>query len=101
MAKKIFTGDVGVLLRVFANTDLTTATSLSFEVKKPNGTIVNWTAILDSSNSYYAKYTTQTDDLDVDGDWCLSLEAVFPGGISIKGASAHFTVYNQFDDCEE
>lgn len=96
--KKIFIGDTGVVFKVFSNTDLSTATSISFEVKKQNGQLVNWVARVDSTNSFYATYTTLESDLDVAGEWLLSLQVVFPGPISVKGASAKFNVYEQFKD---
>ena len=96
--KKIFTNDIGVIFKVFAKTDLTTATSLSFEVQKANGALVNWSATLDPTNPYYAYYSAVAGDLDQAGEYLLSLEAVFPGNISVKGESAKFNVYDQFRD---
>jgi len=95
---KIFKNDIGVAFRVFAGIDLTDASEIIMKVKKPSGTEVEWTAIVDEDNSYYAYYASASSDLDLEGQWRLSLEVTFPDTSSFQGETAYFTVYKQFED---
>jgi hypothetical protein len=95
--RKIFVGDIGIVLRVYAGQDLSNASSIVFEVKDPNGQERSWTASIASDNNYYAEYTTVSGDLDTAGDWILSLVAYYNTN-KFSGASAYFVVDNQFED---
>lgn len=97
-SKKIFVGDIGVTFRVYAGIDISNATSIVMRVKKPNSALVAWTATVAEDNNYYAVYKTVEDDLDLEGDWLLSLEVTTPTIDLIKGESAEFKVYTQFED---
>lgn len=100
-SKKIFVGDIGVTFKVFSNIDLTSATSIVFDVKKPSGIVASWTASLDPTNSYYGVYTSSTNDLNESGIYLLSLQCTFAGGIIHTGESAEFEVFSQFEDTQE
>lgn len=97
-SKKLFTNDLGVTFKVFANIDISTATSIVFDVRKPSGTIVSWTASLDPTNNYYGIYTSVDGDLNEDGIYLLSLQCTFSGGELHTGESAEFEVFPQFQD---
>lgn len=96
--KKLFVGDIGVTIKVFANIDLTSATSIVFDVKKPSSTSFSWTASLDPTNSYYGLYTTVDGDLNEAGIYLLSLQCTFSGGVIHTGETAEFEVFSQFED---
>lgn len=93
----IFVGDIGKVFKMYSGIDMTGATSIVFNIKKPDGSIVNWTATIDS-NPRYANYTTIADDLDLEGDWILSMKITFSATSVHKGKSYHFSVYKQFED---
>ncbi len=96
--KKIFTGDIGVVFRVYAEIDISQATSIIMKVKKPSGSTANWTSSLASDNNYYAVFSTISTSLDEAGDWLLSLSVVLPTGASFTGESSIFSVFKQFED---
>lgn len=97
---KIFVGDIGKIIRVFVGSkvNLSTATLIVFQVKKPNNALVEWTATVDPSNNYYAIYTTEEDDIDLAGTWLLSIEVTFADGSYHQGTTGEFKVYEQFAD---
>lgn len=96
--KKLFTNDVGIVFRVWAKTDISLASSILIKVKKPDGTVVSWTASVANDNDYYAVYTSASGDLDSNGDYLLSLYVTFPDGSIYTGETALITIYNQFED---
>jgi len=100
--EKIFVGDIGKVIRVFVGSkvNLSTATLIKFQIKKPNSAEVEWTAHVDSTNNYYAIYSTVADDLDLAGEWLLSIEVTFPDGSYHQGTTGTFNVYEQFADNE-
>jgi hypothetical protein len=97
-SKKIFKDDVGILFRVYSKYSLTDATSIVFDVKKPDGNVETWTATMASDNNYYAEYTTVSGDLDIVGEWKLSLQIQLSGGKIFTGETDYFNVYDQFED---
>lgn len=94
--KKIFNGDIGVVLRVYAGIDISTATSILFKVRNPNGTDSTWTASLADDNNYYATYTTVSGDLDVSGTWLLYILVTFADSTSFAGETTEFEVFDNF-----
>lgn len=96
-SQTIFVGEVGKIFRVFANTNLTGATSVVMKVKKPTGAEVSWSGTVDASNPYYALYTTVSNDLDIEGPYLLSLQVTLSGA-QLIGNTVPFNVYEQFED---
>lgn len=93
---KVFVGEIGKTFRIYAGVDLTDATAVVMKVKKPSGANVSWTATVDD-NPYYATYNLVANDVDLEGDYYLSLQVTFTGKTLI-GETAIFTAYNQFED---
>ena len=71
----VFVGDVGTVLEFDTGENLSTATSVSITVTKPDGTSVFWTA---TTSDTKIVYTTLTDDLNQVGEYILQPYAEFP-----------------------
>jgi hypothetical protein len=73
-------------------TDLSTATDLKIQVRKPNGTVVEETATLESDNtSLKASFL-----LDTDGIWQRRSVVTFTGGNVVEGIPESFNVLDDW-----
>lgn len=92
-------GEYGKTLRVGAGLDLTGATQLTLDVRRPDYTsfqaqkpdvAVGTTQVLDENGNElmasgeYATYTVKSGDLTVDGSYLLQLTADFGAGQKLK-----------------
>jgi len=96
--KKLFKNDIGVLFKVYAGVDLSDASSIIMKIRKPSGVVSSWTASVDTDNSFYALYSTISGDLNIAGEYFISLSLTTVDGKSITGQSDSFMVYDQFYD---
>ncbi|MBE2242471.1 MAG: hypothetical protein IAE86_06935 [Burkholderiaceae bacterium] len=85
----LYVGDHGVPIDLRCGIDLTVATQLSIDVRKPDGTAVVWAAAVHELTSL--RYTLQPGDLDASGTWRLQAHVVAPGS-DRRGATAILTV---------
>lgn len=69
MSTRIYKGAEGVEFLIDMQTDLTAASNLRFNVKKPDGTTAVWSAVL--SGSTKIKYISVAGDLDKVGVYKL------------------------------
>lgn len=94
---KHYVNEIGAIIILDAGADLSSATSLSIKVKKPDGTTVTWPANVYNLNGQtnFVKYTTVEDDLDQAGRYELQPYIVFPTWQGY-GETAHFLVYPTF-----
>ena len=96
---KHYTGEIGSIVIVNTDVDLTTATTVELHVKKPDGTVVVWIptvyTIQSSEPNQYLRYLTLSGDLDQAGKYYVQPYVVFPTW-SGYGATADFLVYNLF-----
>ena len=94
---KIYKNDVGTEIKVIIETDedISGATTLEFEVLRPDGTEATWTAVysLEGSNKTLTYTTTATTDLSVAGKYKLQpyIEIVSWQG---RGNTVTFRVYD-------
>jgi len=73
-------------------TDLSTATVLKMQVRKPDGTVVEASATLESNNtSIKANFL-----LDVEGVWQRRAVITFTGGNVVEGIPEVFTVLDDW-----
>lgn len=77
--------------------DLTTATGGSFRVKKPDGTIVTWSATLSAATatSVLMTYLYQAGDLDLAGKYIVVPKLAFVSG-SVQGSAFSRTIIDPF-----
>lgn len=95
---KLFKNDTGKVIRIYSGIDLTNATAIIMKVKKPSGSEVDWTASLDATNNRYAKYTIQTNDLNVVGEYAIQIQVTFSASEIHKGSTTNFEVFDKFAD---
>jgi len=87
-----FVGDT-VTLRVDCGIDVSLYTTLRIKYRKPNGVSGFWPATLCSTSNNHIVYTTDHDDLDVNGNWRIqSFVMDFPTDY-LNGAFEKFKVY--------
>ena len=71
-----FLGDVGTLISIDVQQDISTATEVSIKFKKPNGTTGSWPAYLEGLGA--VQYITVQGDLDQVGTWYLQAYVNMP-----------------------
>lgn len=73
----VFVGDIGTEIIIDCGTDISTATLLKIEARKPDGVKVLWTATL--SGTQKIKYAVQSGDINLAGRWDLQAYVEMPG----------------------
>ena len=66
-----FLNDVGTLISIDVQEDISSATSMSIKFKKPDNTTGSWPAFLEGLGS--VQYVTTHGDLDQVGTWYLQV----------------------------
>lgn len=69
MANHVYKNEVGLAIILDCGQDVSAATGIKIKVKKPNNTEVEWDANVYNTN--YIRYITQTNDLDLAGNYDL------------------------------
>ena len=92
---KIYVGDVGTKIILNCDTDVSTATILTIEVLKPDGTEISWTATKESGNTSIS-YTTEANDLDIPGVWRMQASITSPAWVGL-GETAKIRVHRIHD----
>ncbi len=93
MADKIYVGDIGTEILVDCAADISTASNPVIEVKKPDGTVVQWPATLQGTTTL--RYVTQAGDLDQEGRYLVQARPNILGW-SGRGETARFVVRPAF-----
>jgi len=91
-----YVGSVGLDILVDTGLDLADASSVRFDVKKPNGTLATWTATLYTAGGSVseARYTTVAGDFDQPGTYSLHALVTRADGFAVPGNEALFLVEN-------
>ena len=75
-------GDIGAVIRLTSDDDISTQTSLSIKYRKPDGTEGSFTGTVNgTTNVQYT--TTSADDLDQSGEWEFQGYAELSGGAKV------------------
>jgi len=90
---KCYQGDVGTIILVDCGCELTDATVHVLMVRKPDGTVVSWDAVV--YNKQYLKYVVQDGDFDQVGVFYLQSKVTL-GNWSGLGETATFRVYGPY-----
>jgi hypothetical protein len=93
MANKIYIGDTGTLIVLDCGQNISAATVRTIEVRKPNGTAVQWAAVASGTDSL--AYTSLAGTFDQPGEWQLQARVTLPTG-QWRGATVSLQVYAQF-----
>ena len=91
-------GEEGKVIDVDCGTDISTSSSRTLRVTKPDGSQVAWTAIVHPTNSNKVRYTVQSGDWDLVGDWYVFAEVVLPGFPVLKGGTFKFRLYGEYEE---
>jgi hypothetical protein len=94
MADKMYVGDIGTIIRVDTEADLTNSTTRQIKVKKPDGTTADWTATLYDTTKI--QYTIQSGDFDQAGNYQAHAYVILPSG-TWRGEHFTFQVYAEWD----
>jgi hypothetical protein len=95
---KYYVGDVGTEVVLDCGCDIAAATSPKIYVKKPDGTIVTWTAVVHTlaSLTQYLRYYTVTGDLNQAGKYLLQAGLTMTGWTG-RGETADFDVFAVYE----
>jgi len=66
---KIYVNTIGLVVILDCKEDISAATTVIIKVEKPNGVTVEWTSAIYNTN--FVKYTTESGDLPLPGDYKL------------------------------
>lgn len=76
---KVFVGDTGTLIILNCGQDVSAATSRTIEVRKPNGSVVSWSAQLSGLDSL--SYLSTVNTFTMPGRWRLQAKVTMPNGV--------------------
>lgn len=91
--EKIYVGDIGTVIDLDTEVNISAATSAKIVVLKPDETEVEWTGAVNGTT--VVRYTTVLDDLDQEGVWRLQAKVTTPAGTWL-GNTVTVTVYPEF-----
>lgn len=92
---KIYTGDVGTVIKLDTKEDISSSTDVRIIYEKPDGTSTEWIATINGS-SYVQYITTSTSDLDQAGTWTVQVYVDLGSWVG-HGESTHFKVYDLYN----
>lgn len=90
MAGKVYTGDVGTVVLLDSQSDITAMTTTQIRYKKPDGTIGTWTASITATTKL--TYTTTVGDWDQAGTWTFWIYVAGAGGIIFHGEPVTYNI---------
>lgn len=88
---EIYKGDAGTVIEVSVGEDVSLATTLELRIRKPDGTVENWTATKDPLIDTQINHTVSAGDLDQVGEYRLNSYIVLPTWTG-HGETARFDV---------
>jgi|LGVE01.1.fsa_nt_gb hypothetical protein len=94
MGNKIYVGDIGTVIVLDTNEDISSATTTDIKVKKGDGTTATWTGLLFGSDS--VTYTIVDGDLSCPGTYKVQTYIVMTSWSGL-GETAEFHVYDEFE----
>ena len=94
MSGKVYVGDVGTQIILDCGQDISAATAISIEVKKPNGGTASWAAAANGTNAISC-FTGGANALTLAGTWLLQAKVTLPSG-TWRGETAQLVVYATF-----
>lgn len=90
---KIYVGGIGYKIILSTDVDLSTISSVSIKVEKPDGTNDTWDASVEGTATYgQISYTTVSGDLNKAGSYKLQAYAVFGDGSELHGETTNMYV---------
>jgi hypothetical protein len=93
MTSKVYTGDAGTELLLDTGTDISAASSVSIEARKPDGTEVSWTGSVSATTK--VRYVSVAGTFDQAGTWRLQAKVTIGTG-GWRGESVALRVFEKF-----
>ena len=94
MAERHYVGEIGTVIIVDCGVDITSSSNTKLKVKKPDGTLVEWTAAIYLLQ--YLKYTTISGDFNLAGEYFLHSYVETSSGWKGVGETVMFKIYAQY-----
>lgn len=94
MSGKVYVGDTGTQIILDCGQDISAATAISVELRKPNGSTASWAATASGSNAI-SVVTGGANALSLAGTWLLQAKVTLPTGVW-RGETAQLVVYAAF-----
>ena len=94
MTDKHYIGEIGTEILVDTGVDISSATDTKIQCKKPDGTIVEWSATITDTTKL--TYTTLADDFNQSGKYIIQASLVISGWTG-RGETAIFDVDELFE----
>ena len=88
---KVYKNDVGTIVKIDLQTDLSSATSITINVKKPDGTSEVWNPTV--YETVYLRYVIQSGDLNLSGTYTLQVHLTDSGWTG-SSTPCKFTVHS-------
>jgi hypothetical protein len=95
VSDKVYVGDAGTAIEIDVQEDISAATNIKFNVKKGEGTIVQWIPTLLPDNRTL-RYITKADDLNVPWDYKIQVSLTL-GSWTGKCETVSFRVYSPYE----
>jgi len=95
---KHYLNEIGTQIIIDCGQDISTSTTSIFKVRKPDGTLVDWTATVTTIDTLpnYLSYYTQLNDFDQIGMYSIQPYIVLPTWTG-RGETVNFNVLGNFD----
>jgi len=91
----IYVDDIGTILRLDIDEDLTDASTTEIRYKKPDGSTGVWVATKSSTHDNCIEYIMQSGDMNLEGQYKVYAYLVFPTWRG-RGEIATFVVEDNF-----
>ena len=90
---KTYVGDTGTRITLDCGQDISTASARTIEVRKPDGTLTNWTAQASGTNAIY--FDSLAGTFDMPGNWRLQAKVTLASGVW-RGETVLLPVYAHY-----
>lgn len=90
---KTYVGDTGTAIVLDCGVDISTASALTIEVRRPDASLVTWAATPDGSMAL--RYVTLADTLNMPGTWRVQALVTMQGG-KWRGETVTLSVFERF-----
>jgi hypothetical protein len=84
----IYAGDIGTVILLNTGVDVSAATVKKMRVRKPSGTVVEWTATTPPGQNNYLTYTTIAGDIDQAGVWSIQAQVTMASWSGVGNVAA-------------
>jgi len=91
-----YVNEIGTELIVECGKNLSNAAFLKLSVKRPDGSVVEWTGEQAFQRRTAIRYVTKEGDFNVSGEYQLQSKVSLNGWVG-KGRTSKFLIYDQFD----